>query len=432
MLGRRLLPGHILLCRSALAVWGALFVALCASRRARELVPEIAHVVSIVLLAFLAAELFFTWHDPPREDLFRYAYPYRMQGAAPLRTFVNEGKTIHTNDTGLRMPGAVERKKPGEFRVLVLGGSAVFGVISSDDETIPALLEGFLREKFAKKPLSGVTSLSVVNAGQGWFNSTQELVFFVTELALYEPDVIVAVDGYNDIHHAVEWNARPPVNPVTRYMLAFFQDEGAAREPSWTDSLASLLGGSALLRRIGVNSALLLSRLPPQMDNGAPSAGPPDFMPLVEHRLIANWVLLDRLGKAFHCPVLVSLQPVIYTKAKASPEEREWLRTAAYAPKMTKAWNSLNGYAEEQSRRLDLKFFHADKLVRNSSENLFHDYCHLYPPGNKLVARQIAEDIAAEFKRWPWRADWTGVRYPFLRGDPIWRPNSTDGPGEWR
>ena len=99
-------------------------------------------------------------------------------------------KSAGLNRYGYRGP-VVSRKQPGELRVVMLGGSTVFGYGVAWNESIPFYLEAKLRERHGP-------SVSVVNLG---FNN-QGAFAFVPDLEDFDYldyDVIVLYEGYNDL-----------------------------------------------------------------------------------------------------------------------------------------------------------------------------------------------------------------------------------------
>ena len=95
------------------------------------------------------------------------------------------------NRYGYRGP-VVGRKQAGELRVVVLGGSTVFGYGVSWNESIPALLEASLREKSSSRPIS-VVNLGFNNEGAYGFVPNLE------DFSYLNYDVVVLYEGYNDL-----------------------------------------------------------------------------------------------------------------------------------------------------------------------------------------------------------------------------------------
>ncbi len=87
------------------------------------------------------------------------------------------------------------RPKPaGVLRIIVLGGSTVAGDYSdAPTDTLPSHLAGLL------KTAAGGKSIELINAGISGFSSAQELLYLLTELVSYQPDLVIAYDGWNDL-----------------------------------------------------------------------------------------------------------------------------------------------------------------------------------------------------------------------------------------
>ena len=94
------------------------------------------------------------------------------------------------NRHGYRGPVA-GRKQPGELRVVMLGGSTVFGYGVGWNESIPVKLEARLRQRLGRP-------VSVINLG---FNNEGAFAFVpnLEDFAFLDYDVIVLYEGYNDI-----------------------------------------------------------------------------------------------------------------------------------------------------------------------------------------------------------------------------------------
>src|SRR6185436_1319072 len=126
--------------------------------------------------------------------------------------------TVNTNERGFRGGPVANPKPPGRRRVVVLGGSAAFGVgASSDEATFPARLQAVLRAR-------GGRDLEVVNAGAPAYVSGQELARLIFEVVDLEPDVVIVYDGFNDLNSPLIFDARPgyPSNFAWRERTAHF------------------------------------------------------------------------------------------------------------------------------------------------------------------------------------------------------------------
>jgi len=89
-------------------------------------------------------------------------------------------------------------KPPGEYRVVVLGGSTV----EHGDPALPQCLEEQLRKQ-------GAENLRVYNFGVVSANSGNQLARLVFEVVDLKPDLVVFYDGVNDVQHPMVNDPRP-------------------------------------------------------------------------------------------------------------------------------------------------------------------------------------------------------------------------------
>lgn len=110
--------------------------------------------------------------------------------AADLVLHARAEKSAGVNRYGYRGP-VVGRKQPGELRIVMAGGSTVFGYGVSWTESIPYVLEERLRQRMSQP-------VSVVNLG---FNNEGAYAFLpnLEDYASLDYDVVVLYEGYNDL-----------------------------------------------------------------------------------------------------------------------------------------------------------------------------------------------------------------------------------------
>ena len=410
--------------------------------RGRDVILTTLNTASLVLAAAVAIEMYMASDINSMEAVHSYPYPYRGHGfVADLQTHdsINHDR-VTSNDSGLREKTSIKRKPDGVMRILILGGSAIFGVGSADDKTVPAQLQVMLDTHLASRPLKGTDRIEVINAGQGWYNSTQELIFLSTELVLYEPDLVIVIDGYNDAHHTRVWRVRPPSNAVvTRQIHRQLRMQEHLGKLRWIDSLGMVLESSNILSRITASQNVIglrgnrestthVSSKSLKLDETSDREA---VLNVMMHRLVMNWTLMHRLTNSFQCRSLFALQPCMFAKDQLSEKEKQWVASKPFSEDMRKVWTDLQRYIEAQAKNLHLPVFDADRLVSDSPNHLLIDYCHMTPAGNKMLAEAIFERVKVELERWPCRTDWSGVRYPHEKGDPVWRPNVLSTMNDW-
>lgn len=126
-----------------------------------------------------------------------------------------QGQTITINADGLR--ATWEPPAPGndgpvrqDIKLLMLGGSSLWGFGARDDQTIPSLVVRILHEKGRRVEVRNLSEIGYV--------STQERIALAQELqAGYRPDVVVFFDGVNDTTSALlERQAGLSTNEINR------------------------------------------------------------------------------------------------------------------------------------------------------------------------------------------------------------------------
>jgi hypothetical protein len=110
--------------------------------------------------------------------------------AADLVLHARAEKSAGLNRYGYRGP-VVGRKQPGELRMVMLGGSTVFGYGVSWQDAIPAVVERQLRSRLQQP-------VTVVNLG---YNNEGAYAFVpnLSDFAYLDYDVVILYEGYNDL-----------------------------------------------------------------------------------------------------------------------------------------------------------------------------------------------------------------------------------------
>jgi hypothetical protein len=113
--------------------------------------------------------------------------------------------SVRINSAGFRNDEEITREKPANVvRVVTVGGSTVWGEDPPDQsglidnrDTIAAHLEAALNAR--AKGRSSPIKVQVINAGVVGYQLFQEETYFSTYIAGFKPDVVVAIDGHNDL-----------------------------------------------------------------------------------------------------------------------------------------------------------------------------------------------------------------------------------------
>jgi len=118
----------------------------------------------------------------------RPSYAYESQAA-------NGGVQHYTNNSlGLRGPEITRDKPPGLQRVVIVGGSTVYGALDDDSVTLSQQLEAILHQEVGP-------NVQVVNGGVPGYVALREVAFVCSDVLDLQPDVVVDLDGLNDIYY---------------------------------------------------------------------------------------------------------------------------------------------------------------------------------------------------------------------------------------
>lgn len=149
-------------------------------------------IVGIVFISLIVLEIslgvFFWISDKTRKrivllDAVDHPYTY-FAFAADRKSFINEDG-LYTK--------APKVKAAGKYRIILVGGSVARSNHHPYDQTISSLLERELNARLA------TGNIEVVNAGMSGYVAEQEFIFIQLVLQHYQPDMIIALDGYNDL-----------------------------------------------------------------------------------------------------------------------------------------------------------------------------------------------------------------------------------------
>ena len=100
-------------------------------------------------------------------------------------------KTININSDGFRGEEINPLKTNLDYRIVIIGGSTVFGTgLSNDEQAFPSILNEKFQEKY--------DNVEVINAGIASITSFEELYHIKEKIISLKPDMIIVYDGHND------------------------------------------------------------------------------------------------------------------------------------------------------------------------------------------------------------------------------------------
>ncbi len=128
--------------------------------------------------------------------------------------------TYRLNSLGVRGPERPYAKPvPHQKRIVLLGGSRVFGIGVNEEEHFGSVLERRLK------------NVEVINLGVCGFRGSQAVRLFWREGILYQPDLVIYEISHDTADRLLLWTPYPPLNFVRRWLRArsflFRRFEGA-------------------------------------------------------------------------------------------------------------------------------------------------------------------------------------------------------------
>ena len=327
-----------------------------------------------------------------------------------------QGFTITDPDDLLRI--YTNKKDPGVFRILMLGSSGVEGMGASGSlMALPAQVLNVLSGSYL--PVAGeMDRFEVINAGVAAYPSALELLYYLSELHLLNPDLVISYGGGSDMRKNNDLAQQfgpdfqrfsTPLSAQNKRILTEYYD--------WSDvatlfAKRSLSGLVDLLRRsatidIAIRAArkaiALVGGGASTLMGGTTEAAPtqvyftPDSVDLYgkNMRRFAREVNAD--GAAFAW----ILQPLFGASAKPPAEgrEREYAKNLGSLIERRQDFYKL---AREQLAQFVAEgtpentcTADLSKIFDNNPDPVYQDFSHLYDAGNHIVAQQIAVTLQA-------------------------------------
>ncbi len=174
-------------------------------------------VAAVLILASLegAARLLLLAIGPPKRNTARFVSgavwahernPIHMVDRELFWKLVpghSSGQVV-INQEGFRSKERTRPKPDGTLRIVVLGDSVTFGFNVAEKETYAYKLAQYLSDRSFQRPGWRYRRTEVINAGVPGYSSWQGRKLYEMVVRGYEPDLVIAMFGYNDHHSALE------------------------------------------------------------------------------------------------------------------------------------------------------------------------------------------------------------------------------------
>ena len=270
------------------------------------------------------------------------------------------GDGIVINELGLRT-APPSPKAPGEWRIAITGGSAVWGFRVLDADTIPAQLQDMLRRTKAR--------VTVYNFGIEGARLASELALLKKFRAAYQLDQVIFYTGGNDV------------------IAPYLPDMDNSKGLGWIVSDKTGFELAKLARRLMVQwskpSAAELARL--DNDVLAPTLR---NSPLRASVAAANAYCNE---EKLRCDFI--LQPLIFSRQNPPAAEARLIDITDHLyPRLALLGRRL--YADVMAAGLPAAIHDFSNVFNDDRRIFFIDMIHLNEAGNRHVAGQIAKVIA--------------------------------------
>lgn len=308
---------------------------------------------------------------------------------------------INTNSLSYRGP-EFSVEKPGEvYRILVYGGSFVWGTGAlRDDETISGHLQRMLN---ANAP--GPFNYEVINCGETGFQTTQEIIFLIIEGIYLQPDLVLFIDGAND--SGLGYSNLPAGYPKT---FDRFNEllTGAAR--AHDPKMFTLESELDYLKEIRSTlwtsrSSEILKKLRSQMDAPEGERRLDETLSRLRCeefvlRHSQNLRIARALSREYSFNLVGAVQPIPMFYKPLHPQEREAIEAARKSRiylDMEDWWRKhYLEYADgvmEAAGRHGIEMIDLRRTFEGNSAPLYIDNMHLTGEGYKLIAEKIMDDL---------------------------------------
>jgi lysophospholipase L1-like esterase len=341
------------------------------------------------------------------KHLYQYAYdPYK--NLHPTPGFVDTRGVRH-NSAGFRRSSEVTVQKPdGTYRVFLMGASTAYGLgglwphlqrefrVLDNRETIDAYLERMLADSIA-----GV-KFEVINAAITSTWTHHHLIYLNQRILRYDPDMILFLDGFNDFFYFSKGHdqfASYSYSLPSQIIMGEPTIRALAYANGWWLFRKSAAAHVASRAARTLKQALTRTHRPPPLDIDSAMAGLQATFPLNAlkmHRRI-GLILRDEGIRA-----VFMLQPLLILERDRSGMEDIERRLfefnvasyrANYEGFMHRAVKYVAAQEQATAQAVSGSFIDLTRVFRDVKGQVYTDYAHLTPLGNRVVAATIAAHI---------------------------------------
>jgi len=311
------------------------------------------------------AQLCHDYYSMKSYALYTKSYSYVLNAPNQHTT------TFNINNDGLRGPEIISAKDKNTYRIFVLGGSTMFGQLStSDNTTIPS----YLQQEFNNLKVG--YKIEVINVGIGGATSFHEYELIKEKLVHYNPDLIIVYDGWNDLNYPVTESNEGKIPLVYQIQKQISELDDYYKTPRFIDSLIAFLD----------------SRISEKLYSKNTNSNDTQITDVSEKAYLwkSRWTEICKIGKENGFDVIITLQPVLGAGKKPLTDwEKHALEKVGYrsvAPSYPALRNALSQLDPECTKTADLSYVFDDV-----NKTIFYDIGHMGDSGDIIVAKNLFE-----------------------------------------
>lgn len=290
------------------------------------------------------------------------------------------------NNYGFRNNYDVTKEKAkNTFRIIVIGGSTAWGTGASSNDTVwTAVLERILRQR-------GGANFEVLNAACTGYISFQELMYLQFKLIEFSPDLIIVLDGYNDIIISSLY----PEEKYQYNICPSYEDEKAFdNSPAWKKILKILRNESYFFGLLDRIHQKIIYETKGSIFNAEyyHTKGISNYFENIKN---ISYILKGRKIRT-----LFLLQPYLYISRKQLSDEESdvLLKTKKKKSYMVQLMNKLQSEYKKFAIENQIVYYDMNDIFDSipSSQTIWYDHAHLNDLGNKILAEKVASILFEE------------------------------------
>ena len=309
-----------------------------------------------------------SWSDSYWEEFERLGLRYAPYVVWQRRAF--HGTQININENGIRDTPGSNCEIENAYRVFMFGGSTIWGTGSPDSATIPAFIQQALNQHTER-------AVCVINFGETAYVAGQGVIRLIQELhAENIPDLVIFYDGINDVFAAYQ-SHQTGVHMNMAQISSRFEN----RRPTLSNVIENFQS-IELMRKAFSGDDI----------TGTTYAYDEAFAAEIVRDYLNYQRVVNALAVEYDFEVQFFWQPVIFTGDKPLTSDEKIIRREqeARSPGVEKLYQDAVAFADS----VDNNRFHVIADTFDSqSQQIWIDFSHVTPEGNRLVAARMLEFI---------------------------------------